>query len=254
MTTGQLYEKLSEIIPKKLSCDWDNDGLMYCVDKERQVKRVLISLDVTLDVINYAVSKDFDTIVSHHPLIFKPLTCLDFEGAVGARLKKIIKHDITVMSFHTRLDCVAVNACLADALGLTEICEFYLDELPMGRIGLLEREMSVKDFAFFIKESICATTVGYPSVEGATVKKIAVLGGSGSDAVSVAMKLGADALVTGECSYNKMLDAADCGLYVFTAGHFETENKVCGYLYNELNRIDENIYYQIYNSGNIANI
>ena len=106
MNVAELYRALDERFPSTLSCDWDNDGLMYCFDKSKQVKKVLITLDVTLDSIKYAVENGFDTIISHHPLIFKPISHLDFEGATGARLKELIKHDISVMSFHTRLDCV----------------------------------------------------------------------------------------------------------------------------------------------------
>lgn len=255
MTIGELYLELSKKIPKELSCEWDNDGLMYCFDKNKQVEKVLVSLDVTLETIDYAVKNGYDAIVSHHPLIFKPISRLDFEGAVGARLKELIKNDITVMSFHTRLDCVAVNDWLAESLGLVGVCRYVLDDgLPMGRIGELEKEMSLDDFAKHVKKHLSASGVAYPRVEGAMIKKVAVLGGGGGDAVSVAMKLGADALVTGECSYNKILDAADLGLYVLTAGHFDTENGVCGYLCNTIEEIDKEINCQIYNSGIIANI
>jgi dinuclear metal center YbgI/SA1388 family protein len=227
---------------------------MYCFDKSKQVKKVLITLDVTLDSIKYAVKNGFDTIISHHPLIFKPITHLDFEGAVGARLKEIIKHDISVMSFHTRLDCVAVNQCLAESIQLEQVDKYELDGMPLGRVGILKNEMSSDEFAKFIKERIFACGVCYPANRERTIKKVAVLGGSGGDAVSVALKIGADALVTGECSYNKIIDAADCGLSVFTAGHFETENMVCDYLYGVVKELDGDIDCQIYNSGIIANI
>lgn len=254
MTVGELYLILNEKIPAEYSCDWDNDGLMYCFDKNKQAKNVLITLDVTLNSINYAVKNGFDTIISHHPLIFKPITGLNFEGAVGARLKELVKHDISVMSFHTRLDCVAVNQCLAEALGLDAIESYMLDGLPMGRGGSLSMEMTLQEFASHIKSTLSACSVEYPNIEKAKIKKVAVLGGSGGDAVSVAIKLGANALVTGECSYNKILDAADCGLYVFTAGHFETENGVCRYLCDTIKEIDENINCHIYHSGVIAKI
>ncbi len=254
MTVGELYSILNEKIPTDYSCDWDNDGLMYCFDKNKQAEKVLVTLDVTLNSINYAVKNGYDTIISHHPLIFKPISHLDFEGAVGARLKELVKHNISVMSFHTRLDCVAVNHCLAQALSLENIESYTVDGLPMGRFGTLSEEMTAEEFAKHIKTTLNPCNVEYPNVENAKIKKVAVLGGSGGDAVSAAIKLGADALVTGECSYNKILDGADCGLCVFTAGHFDTENEVCFYLYDMVKEIDENIKCHIYHSGVIKNI
>lgn len=256
MTVGELYSALNDKFPTDYSCEWDNDGLMYCFDKSKEAKKVLISLDVTLDAIDYAVNNGYDTIVSHHPLIFKPLTCLDFEGATGKRIKKLIKHDITVISFHTRLDCVAVNQLLAENLGLVDIESFYLDDVPIGRVGVLEKEMTVLEFAEYIKSHLDCRTVEFSgkNCKTAMIKRVAVLGGSGGDAVSYALKCRADALVTGECSYNKIIDAADVGVYVFTAGHYETEKNVCYYLYETIKELDENTVCEVYNPTPILNL
>ena len=253
MTVKELYNILEDSFPSSLRAEWDNDGLVYCFDGKRQVKRVLITLDVTLKSIEYAVENGFDTIISHHPLIFKPISALDFSGVVGERLKKIIKNDLNVMSFHTRLDCVLVNDALAEELALTDVQPFLLDGLPMGRIGE-SKAMPVSCFAEFVKEKLGAGDVESPFVFKGTVQKVAVLGGGGADAVSVAMKLGADALVTGECSYNKMIDAAEMGLAVITAGHFYTENPVCKRLKELIQKIDTEINCEIYNSNIIDNI
>ena len=75
MTVKELYEKISERMPEELRLEWDNDGIMCCTDSSATVSRVLVSLDVTDEVIDYAIRDNFDLIVSHHPLIFKP-TCL----------------------------------------------------------------------------------------------------------------------------------------------------------------------------------
>ena len=73
MTVKQLYKILDEKIPKALSCEWDNDGLMCCPDADRQVRRVLLALDVTKEVVCAATEGGYDLIVSHHPFIFKGL-------------------------------------------------------------------------------------------------------------------------------------------------------------------------------------
>ncbi len=253
MTAGELYSFLDERFPVDLRAEWDNDGLMYCLDKNKSVKKVLITLDVTVECIEYAAKNGYDTIVSHHPLIFRPLSCLDFSGAVGKRLKMILKNDITVMSFHTRLDCCLVNQSLAEVLGFENIREFELDGLPMGRIGEIGA-MNIEAFAEHVKKALGADTVNYPACFNKPIKKVALLGGSGGDAVGIAAKLGADALVTGECSYNKVIDCAEMGLAVITAGHFHTENHVCKYLKNIIDNYNREIECGLYHSNFTENI
>ncbi|MBO5745019.1 MAG: Nif3-like dinuclear metal center hexameric protein, partial [Clostridia bacterium] len=84
MKYSQLYSELERIIPRGLSCDWDNDGDMLCLDGERDIKKVLVTLDITLSAIEYAKNGGYDLIVSHHPLIFKPLRAIN-ENGISAR-------------------------------------------------------------------------------------------------------------------------------------------------------------------------
>ena len=73
MTVRELYAFLEQRIPRALSCDWDNDGLMVCANDQVEVKRVLVALDITAAVAEQAIREGYDLIVSHHPLIFRPL-------------------------------------------------------------------------------------------------------------------------------------------------------------------------------------
>ena len=73
MNCKELYRILDEKIPASLSCEWDKDGLECCPDIEKDIKKVLVSLDVTDEVIDYAAEHGFDAIVAHHPLFFKGL-------------------------------------------------------------------------------------------------------------------------------------------------------------------------------------
>ena len=96
MTVKELYEALSERIPESLSCDWDNDGIMCAPDLSREVNRVLITLDVTEELADYAVERDFDLIVSHHPLVFRPISSLTEENHVARKLIKLASNNISV--------------------------------------------------------------------------------------------------------------------------------------------------------------
>ena len=248
MKYSELYSNISDVLPEALSCDWDNDGEMLCLDADKEIKRVLVALDITLPVIEYAKKGGFDLILSHHPLIFKPIKSISYGDITGKRVCKLINYGISAISLHTRLDVKHVNSALADALELRDIEVLTVDEQPMGRIGYLENEMTCEDFAQFVKEKLSAPYVEYTRIDK-KIKRVAILGGSGADAIKEAISMEADCLLTGECGYNKALDSAESGLPVFTAGHFYTENPVCKYLAQLINKIDGAIECEVYSSN-----
>ncbi|MBR4872828.1 MAG: Nif3-like dinuclear metal center hexameric protein, partial [Clostridia bacterium] len=126
MTVSELYRFLENKIPKSLSCEWDNDGLMCCPDPAREVKKVLFALDITEAVVEMAIEKGCDVILSHHPLVFRPVKALTTEGGVPRKLIRLVQNGISAMSFHTRLDavCGGVNDILAATLGLENVSAF----------------------------------------------------------------------------------------------------------------------------------
>ena len=146
MTVGALYAELEQRIPRALSCDWDNDGLMCCPDPTAQVKRVLVALDVTGDTVRTAAEGGYDLIVSHHPMIFRPLRALEPGNHVAKRAIELARAGISVMSFHTRLDAVAggVNDTLAGLLGLQDVTPFGEG---IGRVGTLDNALTLCKFA-----------------------------------------------------------------------------------------------------------
>lgn len=223
-------EKLKEIYPDSLSCEWDNDGLMSSPGGVREVSRVLVALDATEEAVNYAAANGFDTLLVHHPLIFSPLCAVTPEENVARKVIFSLMNDISVISLHTRLDAGegGVNDCLAAALGLERIEKFGDAECPgMGRIGELGFDMGIDRFAGYVKERLGAHRVALSSLGDETVKRVAVVGGAGKDFIAPAKAAGADVLVTGEASYNAILDAAENGIPVVCAGHYETEFPVC---------------------------
>ena len=96
ITTGELYSYFDRKIPRALSCDWDNDGLMVCADSTREVKKAIFALDVTDAVADYAIAGGYDLIISHHPLIFSPLKAVNTENPVCARALRLIAAGISV--------------------------------------------------------------------------------------------------------------------------------------------------------------
>lgn len=248
MTVRELYKILNETIPPSLSCPWDNDGLMCCPEPEREVGRVLIALDVTDAVVRCAVEGKYDLIVSHHPLIFKGLKAVNDESFVAAKTIELIRNGIAVMSFHTRLDALegGVNDVLSAILDLRDAEPF--GEEGIGRIGTLVEPMSVVDFALLVKERLGAPVVALADAKR-PVRRVAVLGGGGSDDVEAAHAAGADTYVTGELKYHQMIDAPEEGINLVEAGHFYTENPICEKLSQMLLELDPSICVDVYGAG-----
>ena len=230
-TVRELYEFLNQKFPREYSCEWDNDGLMVASDPNREVIRVLCTLDVTDEAVNYAIANGYDVILSHHPLIFRPLKSVSYADPAARRVIKLLKYNISVMSFHTRLDAApgGLNDVFANLLGLKDVEPLVVGDEAVGRVGVLEEQTDCVNFAASVKKTLMAERILFANC-GKAVKKIAICGGDGKDYVKAAKAAGADTYLTGQLSYNIMEEASDIGLNLFEAGHFHTEDFICNYL------------------------
>lgn len=250
MTVNELYRALEARIPRALSCDWDNDGLMCCPDGEREVSRVLVALDITAAVADHALASGQELIVSHHPLIFRPLRALAPGDAVAERVIRLLRGGVSAMSFHTRLDAVTggVNDVLAQRLGLSEVIPFGENGETIGRIGTLAAPLTVEEFALRVKAATGAEYVQF-SDAGIPVRRVALLGGGGSDDAEAARNAGADTYLTGELKHHQLTEAPERGMNLIMGGHFYTENPVCERLRELLLEIDPSLSVEVMNSN-----
>ena len=249
MTVRELYAFFDAKMPRALSCDWDNDGLMVCPDDTKEVRRVLVALDITAAVAEQAIKEGYDLVVSHHPLIFHPLKAVAPGEATVNKVIRLLTSGVSAMSFHTRLDAVTggVNDVLANAIGLQNVVPFGKDGEEIGRIGTLPTAMVLKDFAALVKE-----VTGAPYVQisdaGKLVSRVAVLGGGGAGESGAAAAAGADTYLTGDLRHDQLTEAPERGMNMIAGGHFFTENLVCNRICEMLYEADANIKADIVNS------
>lgn len=228
-TVKQVEELLFALAPRALAQEWDNVGLL--VGKgDREVRRVLVALDITEAVVDEAVEGGFDLIVAHHPLIncsWVPVQAVRWEEHKGRLLMKLIENRIAAICMHTNLDSAqgGVNDALAAALGLEQIEQLCEDGL--GRIGRLPEEMKAGEFALYVKERLCAAGVRYASFTDRPIRRVAVGGGSCGEFAALAATLGCDAFVTADIKYHDFQNAEVLGIHLYDAGHFPTEDVVC---------------------------
>lgn len=247
MNVRELYERLSDRIPEELREEWDNDGIMCSPDDLAPVNRALVTLDVTEEIVDYAIDNGFDLILSHHPLIFKPLSAIDPENHISRKLVKLIRAGISVISLHTRADKVrgGVNDCLARLLGLDDIEPFGDDCL--GRIGHLDCETSMEEFATRVKSALGIEKLIVSDAYN-PVYTVALVGGDGKGYVKDAIDMGADTYLSGRIGYNVMEEAAEMGINLIEAGHYATEFPVTKFFSNLITKIDPRITVEIVGS------
>ncbi len=253
MTVKELYRRLDERIPSHLSEPWDNDGLMCCADALQEVNKIILTLDVTEDVVDYAIETGVDLIISHHPLIFKPLTSVREDNHVARKIIKLLANEITVMSFHTRLDKVpgGVNDQLCQILGIEDAMPF--GEGDLGRIGYIPAERMLDDFALHVKECLESDMVLVSDALN-PVHHVAIVGGDGKSYVKDAIALGADTYVSGRIGYNVMEEASEMGINLIEAGHYFTEQPITEFLRDLLYTFDPTLSIEIIPSNQIKHL
>lgn len=119
--TQDIFKAIEKVAPRSLAENWDNPGLQVG-SYNKIVNKVLLTLDVTAAVIEEAIDKDVDLIVSHHPFIFKGVKSICVDDGKGASVAALIKHDISVYSAHTNLDSAqfGINYYIATSLGIKD--------------------------------------------------------------------------------------------------------------------------------------
>ena len=229
MNVKTLHEKLSERWPKTLSAAWDNDGIMVCADGNAEVKKVLVALDATHAVIKYAAENGFDTVITHHPMIFRGAKNVTPDTLTGRRIVDSLVNGVSVLSFHTRLDAAdgGVNDELCRVLGF-EACESFGEDdmATLGRIAEVPA-MTAGELAELVKEKLGCTSVRVNGDLSKTVTRVAFCGGDGKNFIYPALAAGCQAYITGDAGYNMAEDAAEDGLVTIEAGHFHSEAPVC---------------------------
>ena len=218
--------KIAEIIEKEfpLSCAyaWDNCGLLLG-DKEREIKTVLLSLDITEAVAEEAKQAGADLILSHHPILFDGTKKITADTPGGRTVLTLLENKICVYSAHTNCD-IGKNGINAHLAALFELSDTeFLEEDGLGRIGNLKRCMSLADFVIFTKKVLNTPFVRLCGDKTAQISRVAVASGACADSIPTAVKKGAQVIVTADMKYHDMINYSEQGISIIDAGHYPTE-------------------------------
>lgn len=226
---------LEKFAPLPLQESYDNAGLQLGLT-ETEVSGALLCLDVTEKIVDEAIARDCNVIISHHPLIFHRLSHITGGNYVERAVAKAIKADIAIISMHTNLDNAqgGVSFMMAEKMGMSDVSflcppRSYSsgDDGPTvqyasGVIGSLPQPLPAADFITMLKRVFNVECVQANQLLRRDISRVALCGGAGSFAIDDALRKGADAFVTGEMHYHEYF-GHDGELQIAVIGHYQSE-------------------------------
>ncbi|GHU61781.1 GTP cyclohydrolase 1 type 2 [Clostridia bacterium] len=238
MKLKEILDILENFSPLHLACSWDNPGLLYG-NLNKDIQSVYLCLDITNRILEDAREKGVDLILSHHPLIFSPLSTLDGRHLGSSKVCQLVQADIAAYSIHTNFDVVpdGMGKIAAEVLGLAiekpleKLGEFQNKAYGIGVIGHFyseESQNNIEEVPLSIvldrvkKRFELEQLIYYGSLQK-SIQKIALSPGSGKGMSKMAWEMGADVLISGDITHHEAIDALDMGLAVIDAGHYGIE-------------------------------
>lgn len=225
MKVKDVVEALERFAPLPLQDDYDNAGLQIGLT-EADVSGALLCLDVTETVVREAVTRGCSMIVSHHPLLFKPLRHL-CGGSVAERAAALaVKDDIAVYAAHTNLDNArgGVNYEIARRLGVDHLSFLRTsdDRSGSGVVGTLAEPLTAGAFFDRLKTVFSVACLMTNEPLERPIRRVAICGGAGDFLLDDAIGQGADAFVTGEMHYH-VYAGHEQQIQIAVMGHYQSE-------------------------------
>jgi len=228
MKIKEVLSALERFAPLPLQESWDNAGLQVGLT-ETEVSGALLCLDVNEKIVDEAIRKGCNLIVSHHPLLFRGLKTISDLTDVQRTVMRAIEHHVCVISMHTNMDNArgGVNFKIAEKLGLQQVGFFTSKtvdgiEAGSGVMGMLSAPMAADDFVMVLKKVFDVECAMCNELLRRPVQRVAICGGAGDFLLDEALKAGADAFVTGEMHYHQYF-GYEQQIQICVIGHYQSE-------------------------------
>ena len=224
-TANQLAEIIELRYPKSLAVEWDVVGFVTN-NSNIEVNNILLTIDVTAEVIAEAIEKSIDLIISHHPLILDLNEISDIQTKRIQLRQKMEENNIALYVAHTNADIAqgGVNDSLAKVLGLQNVKAFGVEN--MARKGDLTTQVTLREFVNFLKDKL-PQVKGSIQVSGkldSKVSKVGLCGGSGSSLLEEVRKEDVDVFVTADLKHHAVSDNENMnGPALVSVSHWASE-------------------------------
>lgn len=228
MKVKDVLTALERFAPLPLQESWDNAGLQVGLT-EAEVSGALLCLDVNERIVDEAIAKGCNLIVSHHPLLFHGLKTISDGDTVQRTVVKAIRNGIAVISMHTNMDNArgGVNFKIAEKLGLTDV-DFISPKTVAGVeagsavMGSLPHPIAADDFIIAVKKAFDVECALCNELLRRPIVKVAICGGAGDFLLDEAIAASADAFITGEMHYH-VYAGHEQQIQICVIGHYQSE-------------------------------
>ena len=260
LTVKKLIDIIDSFAPFSLAENWDNSGLQ-AGDFGWTIKKIMVSLDVSMAVMEAAKDWGADLVLSHHPLQMSPEKSIDFGRMPGSAIALAARERIGILSAHTNLDKAVngLNDYFARVIGVecdgplhfeSKIGDLPLDHAidrieGLGRIGHLNSELSLKELVLQIKERLGLESIRVAGDMSLAVKKIALCTGSGGSLIGSFLDSSAQVYITGDLKYHEARQVEMVHRGLIDVGHFASEIIVGDMLKNSLGQALSSVGYDI---------
>lgn len=236
MKIKKIIEAFEQLAPLQMAEAWDNPGMLVGTS-EKDIKSIYIALDATDEVVDDAISKKVDLLLTHHPLIFKSLKSVTEADFIGRRILNLIKSDITYYAMHTNFDVTVMADLAANYLKLsnTEALEKTDLNYGIGKIGFLPQKMTLDELCQYVKEAFSIDRVKVFGNSEEEIEKVVIMPGSGKSYIKNAIESQAQVMITGDIDHHEGIDAVACGLTIIDAGHYGIEQIFVKYMEEYIN-------------------
>ena len=225
MKCSEICALIEQEYGTEYACDWDNVGLL-AGRSTKEVKKILLSLDATDEVVRMAVEGGYDMLITHHPMLFSAIKRVTDQDMNGRRLLELIRNDISYYAMHTNYDTRGMADLAARLLGLTEctVLEEVKDGEGIGRVGKLPHPMTLRECGEQVKVAYGIPNVRLFGDPDTQVSLAGVCPGAGKSTMPLALGFGCDVYITGDIDHHTGIDAVDQGMCIIDAGHYGVEH------------------------------
>ena len=244
MRIADIIEQIEQFAPLSLQEDFDNSGLQVG-DTEQVATAALLTLDITEAVVDEAIEKNCNLIISHHPLLFRGLKRVSNSSWIERIVVRAVKNNLVLYAAHTNLDkCLGgVNYEMARLIGLENVRVLMPEsgdsQTGLGCVGELSAQEDCAEFLARLKRVFGVQCLRHSPLLQTPVRRVALCSGSGSEFIDEAKRAKADVYVTADVSYHKFFDA-DNEIVIADIGHFESEQIIKNLFYARLSKIFPN--------------
>lgn len=208
-TIRDLLDTLDRAYPASLAESWDTGIGLTCGDPDDEVTGVLLAVDADAVTVDEAVAAGAGLLLTHHPLLFRPVQSVAADTAKGSLVHRMIRDGLAHVAAHTNADAATggVNDALAQVLGLggtRPLVPRPDGATGSGRVGALPAPLTLAEFAALAADRLPATAGGIRAAgrPDRVIGTVAVCGGAGDSYLSAAAASGADLYLTSDLRHH----------------------------------------------------